>query len=150
MSGLGAQDLANTAWAYSTLCYANRPLLAAIASASAIKKITAFEAQNLANTSWAFAKLSLCHHPLSEAIAAAALATIPELDSRALSNIAWAFAWLTEGHHPLMYALSAEARRRLELGAFEYTHGSLWSLWRSSVDDIGELVPRLRAGIQRA
>lgn len=76
LSHFGAQDLANTSWAFATRLFLDPPLMQSLA-ASAIPRLSDYDAQDLANTSWAYAPLSVNDsEPLLESIAAAAIALI--------------------------------------------------------------------------
>mmetsp|Transcript_7086 Transcript_7086/g.24902 ORF Transcript_7086/g.24902 Transcript_7086/m.24902 type:complete len:294 (-) Transcript_7086:58-939(-) len=86
-----AQELANTAWAFSTLGFEAPTLFEAIAAES-VKKIKAFTSQNLANTVWAFANVGAEAPLLFEAVAFESpkkLATFTPLE---VANTAWAFS----------------------------------------------------------
>jgi len=64
---------------------------------------------------------------------------IQELDARCLSNIAWGFAWSQLIHDPLLDVISLEATRRYRIGDDVYTHGTLWSIWRSNCQDLRQV-----------
>eukprot|EP00747_Dinoflagellata_sp_TGD_P149616 gnl/TRDRNA2_/TRDRNA2_177034_c0_seq3.p1 gnl/TRDRNA2_/TRDRNA2_177034_c0~~gnl/TRDRNA2_/TRDRNA2_177034_c0_seq3.p1 ORF type:complete len:143 (-),score=3.64 gnl/TRDRNA2_/TRDRNA2_177034_c0_seq3:36-464(-) len=60
-----------------------------------------------------------------------------EFDAREVSNTAWSFAWGRCTHDPLLDAIAAEALPRLARGNTDiYNHGCLWSLWRSTRQDM--------------
>jgi len=71
----------------------NRPLLAAIASAS-IPTIRDFNTQNISNTAWAFATLGMLHEPFMASISAQALPPLSETEAQDLANTSWAFSVL--------------------------------------------------------
>jgi len=106
-----AQDLTNTAWAYSHLELQDIPLLPAISAAS-LALIRDFVPQDLSNPAWSFAKLELEDHPLMEAIAAASLAILSEFCPQSLSTSAWALAKLLWEHTPFLTSISAQALPR--------------------------------------
>jgi len=73
------QELASTAWAFSTLDFCDRPLMNSISS-QARRSLTqgADDVQGIGNIAWAYASLNLRDMPLFDALAAAALARISE------------------------------------------------------------------------
>merc|ERR1712224_227507 len=105
-----AQDLANTAWAFSKMENAHLPLLKAI-SAEAIRKLAQFATQNISNTAWAFSALALQDPPLFAAIASESMAKIAAFGAQAIANTSWSFARRScRSHGPLFEALAAAAR----------------------------------------
>ena len=58
-----AQDVSNTAWAFTRLGQKNEPLFAALATA-AERRMKEFSAQAISNTVWAFAAASRSDEPL--------------------------------------------------------------------------------------
>jgi len=64
--------LANSAWAFATLLYANQPLLTSI-SAAAMPPISQFCPQGLANIAWSWSTLALSDKPLLAAISASSI-----------------------------------------------------------------------------
>jgi hypothetical protein len=76
LGDFGAQDLSNTAWAFSTRLYLDVPLMHALAGA-AVPTISQYEVQDLANTVWSFALRSVPDsEPLLEAIAGESITKI--------------------------------------------------------------------------
>jgi len=87
ISSFCAQNLTNTAWAYSTLVISDQPLLHAT-SAEVIKKSSDFCAQNFGNTAWAFAVRIVEDPPLIKAISSEAIRLISDYDLQALAWLA--------------------------------------------------------------
>jgi len=83
-----AQNLSNTAWAFSTRRVLDQQLLEAIA-ASAIPRIADFDVQALANTLWSLASMLFLDNPLLDAISSTAIlalhAATPPLQPGALA-----------------------------------------------------------------
>ena len=72
MSGFNFQDLANTAWAFSTVCRFDAPLFAALASVARQQHMDGIGAQHIANTAWAYANACHSDAPLLALLARAA------------------------------------------------------------------------------
>mmetsp|Transcript_27243 Transcript_27243/g.63471 ORF Transcript_27243/g.63471 Transcript_27243/m.63471 type:complete len:238 (+) Transcript_27243:201-914(+) len=132
-----SQELANTAWAMSTLPFAHRPLCAAI-SASAIRSLGRFDTQGLANMAWSFSLLASQDQTLMEAIAAAAIRTLPEAASLSLGNMAWAMAEIGMGDGRcsswslLVDGIVAEALPKLAEFNSMSLHSLLSATWASA------------------
>jgi len=94
ISEFNAVDLANTAWAFSSLSKQDLPLIHSIASASR-RIISDLSAQNMTNLAWAFARFAVHDLPLMDAIAAPALPKIFEFDAQNLACTVWAYDLLT-------------------------------------------------------
>uniref|UniRef100_A0A7S4QFG5 RNA-editing substrate-binding complex 6 protein domain-containing protein n=1 Tax=Alexandrium monilatum TaxID=311494 RepID=A0A7S4QFG5_9DINO len=134
MSEFNAQNLANTAWACSTLAMPDEPLLAAIASA-AMAKINHFIPLELANLAWSFATLGVGNTPFLEAIASAASASLPQFRPCSLAILAWSFARLSWLPGPLMNSISAASRRNITAYGPQELANTAWSYATLSVDD---------------
>mmetsp|Transcript_144858 Transcript_144858/g.464277 ORF Transcript_144858/g.464277 Transcript_144858/m.464277 type:complete len:619 (+) Transcript_144858:910-2766(+) len=112
--GVGpCQDLSILAWSFAALGVFNRPLLAALSSAS-ISKMRQFSPQNLSNTAWAVANLRYPDGPLLDAIAEASVPLMANFDGQNLANTSWAFAKLAVTNTPLMEALSAASILKIQ------------------------------------
>ena len=86
---LSLQALANTAYAYARMGYAQRPLLAAI-SAQASKRLAELNPQNVSNIIWALATLEqpVDRHFL-EQVSEVLLLHLPDFSTQNISNLLW-------------------------------------------------------------
>lgn len=81
-----AQDLANTAWAFSVLMVQHVPLLDSI-SAESRRKISDFVPQNLANTAWSYYELELADVPMVMVIFESTVKSIANMEIQPLANL---------------------------------------------------------------
>jgi len=98
------------AWAFASLAFLHRPLMAAIAAA-ARAKITAFAAPELTMTAWSWSNLGLADPPLFTAIASAAIAILSDFGRLEIASLLWSMALCHVGdpgeHVDILRALAA-------------------------------------------
>lgn len=95
MGHFDAQNLANTAWAFSTMSELDEPLFAVLAR-EAERRVGHFDAQALANTAWAFVTGGEADAPLFAFLARESERRIGLFNTQGLANTAWAFATTCE------------------------------------------------------
>ena len=118
-----AQDLANTAYAFTTAGHASPALFDAIARA-AVVRVGDFNEQNLANTAYAFATSGHASPVLFDAIARASAARVGDFKPQELSNTAYAYA--TAGHSsPALFTEPVERRADERGGGGENAAGDV-------------------------
>jgi len=123
------QELANIAWAVSTLTLPHsRPLFNSIAS-SALPLLSEFWPQHLKNTSWSCSVMHFAPVPLLHALASSARAPISEFWAQHLANSAWSESVLKFPHMPLRNALSAASLPKIsqDLGTATYALHIVWA-----------------------
>lgn len=120
------QDLANSAWAVSTLQGHDSPLCNAIA-AQALARRSEFAAQSLANTAWSFATLLEPNETLLDAIAAQSRSTLSAFKSQEISNLAWSFSTLALAHLPLLDSIAAASIKSISEATTRNSANTAWS-----------------------
>jgi len=123
LSEFVAQNLSNTAWAYSALGVRDEPLLESLA-AQAIASITALRERDIAAIAWSFATIGLPNTTLLDALAAQSSSRITEFEPRSLANLAWSFSTLAYGDTTLLSAISAAVLRKISLASCLGTDGN--------------------------
>lgn len=121
-----ARSLANLAWSFATLRFADLPWLEALATCAQLR-MAQFGHQGLSNTAWSLATLQLLDQPLLKALSTASRVRLGEFERQDLSNTSWALAKLCFRDEPLLAAIAPSARARLnEFGARDLSNIS-WS-----------------------
>ena len=109
---LNPQELANTAWAYTT---AGRPapaLYDALATEAAAR-VRTLNPQGIANLAWAFARAGRAAPRLFDVMAAEAVLQIDEFNAQDLANTAWAYAKVGYPAGALFDTIAAAAPSRV-------------------------------------
>jgi len=110
-----AQNLTNTAWAFSPLSVHDAPLFDAISSAAHARMPSSgtLSERDLAAIAWSMAASGYPHMPLLAALSSRLMHTITEFAPRSLANIAWSFATLGYVNEPLMPAIAEEVLHKI-------------------------------------
>mmetsp|Transcript_32563 Transcript_32563/g.71436 ORF Transcript_32563/g.71436 Transcript_32563/m.71436 type:complete len:507 (-) Transcript_32563:1094-2614(-) len=112
MAGFNAQDIANVAWAFTSVGFDVPKLFDALA-AHAAPMLPEFRAQHLSVVAWAFASNRHSAPRLMDAIASESHSRLHEFNGQALSNTLWAFAKMNHAAPDLFRAVEKQICTRL-------------------------------------
>ena len=104
----GAQEIANSSWAFAMMVIADTNLFNSLAS-SAMEALPNFLVLHVSNTLWAFAAVAMSSSSaFLEALTEVALTKISAFGSQSLSATAWSLAKLILRKEELLQAISAQ------------------------------------------